>query len=125
MTRFITTIIILIFTFITEVNLYAQLTGGWFAQQTPTNNSLNDVKFFDFNTGIVVGVEGTILKTTDSGNNWNIVESGTSQNLNSISLAGTSNIYIAGDSGIILKSNDYGSSWMLLQSGTINDLKSI
>jgi len=103
----------------------AQLTGGWIIQQNPTTYDLNDVKFFDIDIGLIVGDTGTILKTTNSGNNWLLISSGTTKNLNSISLTSTSVVYVAGDSGIILKSTDSGSSWTLLSSQTDNDLTTI
>ena len=43
----------------------------------PTRNQLNNIKFIDSNIGYVVGNFGTILKTTDGGENWIKINSGT------------------------------------------------
>ena len=45
--------------------------GGWFWQNPlPQGNSLLGVSFTDANNGTAVGFLGTILRTTDGGNNW-------------------------------------------------------
>ena len=38
----------------------------------PQGNTLQDFSFIDTNNGFAVGARGTILKTTDGGNNWQI-----------------------------------------------------
>ncbi len=119
----ILSIILLNFFLINLAN--AQLTGGWFEQQSPSGNYSNDVKFFDESTGIIVGMNGMILKTTSGGSNWILLNSGTTKNLNSMSIIYPSTIYIAGDSGIILKSTDGGNAWQALTSQTISNLYSI
>lgn len=66
--------------------------SGWFWQNPlPCGNNLNDVCFIDPNTGIAVGDFGTILRTSDGGNNWILQASGTTRNLNAVSFADDSN----------------------------------
>ncbi|MEO8665067.1 MAG: YCF48-related protein [Ignavibacteria bacterium] len=125
MKKFITIISALLFTIILKLDSYSQLTNGWVEQYVSFDNQLNDVKFSDINNGVVVGNNGIILKTNNSGVNWNIISSGTSVNLNSISLTSSSIVYIAGDSGIILRSTNNGSSWNVLNSSTSFNLKTI
>lgn len=103
----------------------AQYTGGWFYQQSPVSEFYSDVKFSDINNGIIAGSHGTILKTTNSGNNWILINSSTNKNLNSIALVTLSEIYVAGDSGIILKSTDEGNNWSILNSQTLYNLNTI
>lgn len=104
----------------------AQYTGGWISQSIPYDNGLNDIKFFNENTGITVGYNGKILKTTNGGDNWIPVNNGgTQKNLISVSIISPSNIYIAGDSGVVLKSTDSGDSWVTLNSGTNKNLNFI
>jgi photosystem II stability/assembly factor-like uncharacterized protein len=45
--------------------------GSWFWQNPlPTRSGLNDLIFIDSLTGYSVGINGTVLKTTNSGYNW-------------------------------------------------------
>ena len=44
--------------------------SGWVAQAPPLGQNLLAISFSDDAHGIVVGVAGTILTTTDGGNTW-------------------------------------------------------
>ena len=45
--------------------------GQWFVQNPkPERGPLNNVYYLDANYGIIVGMSGTILKTTNGGNEW-------------------------------------------------------
>jgi photosystem II stability/assembly factor-like uncharacterized protein len=58
---------------------------GWSWQNPyPTGNTISDIYILDGTTVIAVGAAGTILKTTDSGNNWALQTSGNSNFLISI-----------------------------------------
>ena len=47
----------------------------WFwLNPSPTGKYLNSVKFINSNTGIAVGEEGTIIKTTNGGADWELDE---------------------------------------------------
>ena len=51
---------------------------GWFWQNPlPQGNNLTSVKFINTTTGWAVGIEGTILRTTNGGTNWTSQTSGT------------------------------------------------
>lgn len=63
-----------------------------------------------------VGQWGTVLKTSDGGNNWQDVYTGTSQTLIDIDWNGTTYV-VVGDRGTILSSND-GIQWTIRSSGT-------
>ena len=39
----------------------------------PQGNTLQDFSFGDANNGFAVGARGTIIKTTDRGNNWQVI----------------------------------------------------
>ncbi|MCB0725567.1 MAG: T9SS type A sorting domain-containing protein [Ignavibacteriae bacterium] len=43
---------------------------NWYPLYVPTNNYLYDIHFFNDNTGIIVGENATILKTTNGGGNF-------------------------------------------------------
>ena len=47
----------------------------------PQGNNLRDASLANANTGTLVGDYGTIVRTTDGGNNWTIQSSGTTQTL--------------------------------------------
>jgi photosystem II stability/assembly factor-like uncharacterized protein len=51
----------------------------------PQGNTLQDFSFADPSKGFAVGARGTILRTTDGGNNWDIPESGTDDDLYGVS----------------------------------------
>ncbi|NIW70633.1 hypothetical protein GWN15_17380, partial [candidate division KSB1 bacterium] len=73
---------------------------GWFWQNPlPQGNDLRDVSFIDANTGIAVGIYGTIIRTTDGGVTWSIQNSGTTQPLYAVSLINADTGTAVGDSG--------------------------
>jgi len=78
---------------------------------SPTSNQLVSLDFIDEMTGWAVGEYGTILKTTDAGENWRIVEIPQLNYLLDVYFPTPSTGYIVGKDGIILKSVDAGESW--------------
>ncbi len=98
---------------------------GWFSLSSGTTNSLNGVAFFSTDYIIAIGDAGTILRTTDGGNNWESISSGTSERLNSISVINNSTAVIAGDAGTILRTTDVGSSWVNVTSSVSDNLLSV
>lgn len=64
---------------------------------------LYGVDFTTEETGYAVGSEGTMLKTTDGGENWVPEDSDTSEALNAISIPEPSIGYAAGSGGTVLK----------------------
>ena len=55
--------------------------SGWFAQTSPTAETLVNVHAFDANVVVAVGNAGTIIRTSDGGTTWMLVESGTTENV--------------------------------------------
>ncbi len=48
--------------------------SGWFSQPLPVSGQVQDLKFFDSNTGLIAMWQPTaLLRTTNGGYNWNIV----------------------------------------------------
>ncbi|UCF62767.1 MAG: T9SS type A sorting domain-containing protein [bacterium] len=78
--------------------------------------NFNDLVFFDSLTGVVVGDNGTFLRTTDGGGNWLSIPGGIGENLFSISFSDSSGI-CGGSSQSILNSADRGATWTIAQSG--------
>ena len=81
----------------------------------PQGNDLYSIQFLDDSVGFAVGNNGTMIKTTDKGANWEIIHLGTNYHLTSLIFTEDGYGYIAGnlswDMGIILKSSDYGETW--------------
>jgi hypothetical protein len=80
----------------------------------------------------VVGSEGNILKTTNTGQTWENIYSGVVEDLWDIEFLDRKTGFAVGDFGRILKSEDGGETWRKTNSGTqeniycitfVNDLK--
>jgi photosystem II stability/assembly factor-like uncharacterized protein len=90
----------LFFTLLFVSAVYSQ--SGWFQQSPlPTSNPLFSAFFINQNTGYAVGQYGTIVKTTNGGNLWFILESGTNQYLVKVFFTDINTGYIAGGNGLI------------------------
>lgn len=84
---------------------------GWFyINPTPTGSGLKDIKMFDENTGICLG-NREILRTTNGGENWNVIPSTTASSNFGMSMVDNANGYIAIDSGAITKTTNGGLDW--------------
>ena len=55
--------------------------GTWERLSSPTNNNLNSVHFVDSLYGWAAGFSGTIIHTTNGGNNWVVQQSKTENNI--------------------------------------------
>jgi len=94
----------------------------WATVSSGITEDLNDLLFFDDNTGLIVGDNGTIIRSIDAGLSWASVASGITEKLSSVSSAdGSSNGIIGGDGQTILRSTDQGLSWIVVQSGFIGE----
>ena len=111
----LTTVILLI---VFSSTNYAQ----WFWQNNPAqNNSLRDIFVFDENNAIIVG-SGTILKTTDGGENWLNIPHDTTDWPSSVFFVNDSIGWIAGfgngiGEGSIQKTTDGGNNWISQYNG--------
>lgn len=108
------------------------LGANWILQTSGVTRNLRGIGTNGGGGNVVaVGEKGTILRTTNSGQNWiNLsipdttinfycVSQKTRQNFNA------TNYYIAGSQGKIYKSTDNGTTWSLKNSGTTSTLRSI
>jgi len=71
----------------------------------------NSVSFPNSDKGWIVGNTGTILHTTDKGQNWTSQISGTTQNLLDIHFVDELNGWACGTSGTNLSTDDGGATW--------------
>ncbi|MDD5362959.1 MAG: T9SS type A sorting domain-containing protein [Ignavibacteria bacterium] len=70
MKKFIKLLIIILFLIFHSVS-YSQ--EGWVRQSTVTGATLFNISFINFNTGYIIGDSSVILKTTNAGVNWSIL----------------------------------------------------
>ncbi len=96
--------------------------SGWFWQNPlPQGNDLNSIKFIDGNTGYAVGIKGTIIKTTDGGNNWYLQNSKTTEILYNVLFVNESIGIVVGERGTVLRTSNGGLNWESVV--TINNTK--
>ncbi len=84
---------------------------GWVQQQSPTTRNLYGVAYPSTTVGVVVGEQGTLLRTTNSGHTWQSVNSGTSNPLYGVSFGNAVTGVAVGDQGTVLFTNNGGTSW--------------
>ena len=84
---------------------------GWFVQNSGTNSFLYDVCFVDQNTGWVCGHLGTILYTSDGGDNWNDLNPPPSNFYSAIDFVNQNEGWVVGYAGITRHSTDGGLTW--------------
>lgn len=94
--------------------------GQWIQQNSGTVEDLRSVQFLDLNVGYIVGNNGTILKTTNSGNNWQQLISNTTVDLQALCFLDEAVGFVAGSNfdfdteerhGVLLMTRDGGESW--------------
>jgi len=74
----------------------------------PQGNRLYDINYINQNTGWACGEDGTIIKTTDGGNNWNFQQFEDKKHLWSTYFLNEYTGFVAGEGGNILKTTNGG-----------------
>ncbi len=105
MTRVLT---FLFFSFFSAIS-FAQL--GWYNQDSGTNNELFGVSFVDENNGWAGGGYGTMLHTTNGGEDW-IQQSIPNNAYLSTFFADSQNGWAGGYSGYLIHTTNGGQSWV-------------
>jgi len=59
----------------TIANSFAQEPVGWYKLNSPTNETLRRLYFVDENNGWAASLGGSIVHTSNSGNNWDLQNS--------------------------------------------------
>lgn len=79
----------------------------------PTGNDLNTVYFINSSTGFTCGNNGTVLRTSNGGVNWSVINPGTSDNVQSIFFTDQNTGYmgIGRFQGLMLKTTNAGLNW--------------
>lgn len=89
--------------------------ASWQEIQTPTKAHLTGVAFRSEQEALLVGLNGTLLRTLDSGKNWQIVSAGIDEHIYDVIWDGVR--YVAcGDRGLLITSAD-GTNWSTLDAG--------
>ncbi len=86
---------------------------------------INDCYFFNGHTGFLVGDDGNILKTEDTGRSWTNIFSRVVEDLWDIEFLNLKIGFVVGNFGRILKTEDGGNTWRKTNSGTQEDIYSI
>ena len=99
-----------------NINAYSQQPDNWkWMNPSPQGNSLFAMDFTDNNTGYSAGAFGTVIKTTDGGIQWTLLNSGTNTRLLSIDFINTELGFIGGFYQLLKKTTDGGQSWNQIQ----------
>ena len=97
---------------------------SWNTVYSNYGNNISDMSFFNYNQGIAVTDNGTILLTNDAGESWT-TEKDDPFNYNA-TLAGEENdSWVIGDDGTILKSTNKGKKWLVQYQLLNNNLNAI
>ncbi len=104
--------IAVIMLFIITVNAHSQ--SGWFSQPLPVNGQVQDLKFFDANTGLILMNEPfRIYRTTNGGYHWDSTIH--NQYITLIDVIDSTSVYgvgaFANGSKQIIRSYDRGFTW--------------
>lgn len=117
--------------FIIGFNFRDVMVGNWFQQFMPNigTQQINDITFLDSLTGFAVASRNvnpdtaSILKTTNGGNNWQIVLTQTPRRFSRVKFINSFTGFISGGSGsgtpYLYKSTDGGNSWNMVTGATL------
>ena len=101
--------ILTLITLLAATTLHAQMKWEWISP-LPQGNTLTDIHFTDTRHGIAIGEGGSILRTTDGGSSWSLIDNERYGHLYSLAFADIDRGIIVGDS-IILRTRNGGQSW--------------
>jgi len=99
-----------------NINLFSQ--GTWEIAESPTNQSLRSLCFVDSLSGWAVGDTGTIIHTSDGGNNWIVQNSNTENKIvnvfflnRNLGWASSWNTSVVPFGTVMLKTTNGGEDW--------------
>jgi len=92
---------------------------------SPTTQNLYSVFFPIYSNGIAVGNNGTVIRTTNGGYSWSIINSGISNTLFSVTFPSTNTAYAAGVNGVVIKTTDNGQNWVTKTQPVNDTLRSV
>jgi len=83
------------------------------------------IKFFDQNTGYVIGSGGAFLKNVSGSTDWISIPTNTTRDLYAMHFFNANTGYVAGDGGLILYTSTGGASWTSIATTSGYALRSI
>jgi len=92
----------------TEPNTHV---GNWILNYSAQDGYFHGLSFPDKNHGWVVGDSGSILRTSNAGNSWEVQESGIGSSLKCVYFANASKGWIGGGENSIGMTTNGGGSW--------------
>ncbi len=112
-----------------HVLLASGFTYHW-GHPSPQGNSVYGIAFKDANNGWAVTGCGSILKTSDGGQNWELTlgPDSTCNDLYDILISDQGTLIVSGEQGRIMRSTDNGENWQILSitgTGNLFDLAPI
>lgn len=93
------------------ISVYSQ--WEW-SNPLPQGNTLKEIFFLDQNTGYIVGNKGSLLKTTNGGDSFELIDVGTDEDLNGVYFLNDQLGFIAASRGTVFKTQDGGQTWIRL-----------
>ena len=104
--------------------------GPWNQITSGTSQNLNSVNFcnvystqFVNPVGCIVGDNGIILRTTNWGDNWSVINAGITNKLNYVHFTDTMTCWITGSNGLLMKSSNRGLNWITISTDSNMDIK--
>jgi photosystem II stability/assembly factor-like uncharacterized protein len=114
------------FTLIFGCFIIVHLSAQWnLINPLPTNNNLTDMTFLNVSNGVAVGLNGTILTTSNGGDSWKVVPFGSFTHLNSIASPDSTAMFICGNDGLLIKTDFSFSRIDTLESGEYGNLNKV
>ncbi|MBN8583617.1 MAG: T9SS type A sorting domain-containing protein [Ignavibacteria bacterium] len=99
-----------LFLSISTLNIYAQ--QGWFWQNPlPQGNYLSGIIFTENNTSYLIGANGTLIKSTNNGISYFLMENNITENFESFHFVNQNTGFIGTDNGIIYKTTNGGNNF--------------
>lgn len=89
--------------------IFAQL--EWTMISTPNDETLNDVTFVNEQVAYAVGMNGTILKSSDGGETFVLQNTREGFNLNAVFAIDDQNVWVVGENSLIYRTTDGGTTW--------------
>ena len=114
-----------IFFLLMTLGWLSAIQAQWIQQNSGTTETLGDVFCVTADTVVVVGSNGTILRTTNGGNHWNSVTNPATEHLFRVQFIDTQIGFITGLNGTLLRSIDAGQTWQSLNTGTTEGLSAL
>jgi photosystem II stability/assembly factor-like uncharacterized protein len=94
----------------------------WAQQSSPTTANLKAISFYNNRIGFAVGDKGTVIKTMNGGQTWELIKFPVSDNLTSVVLLDSGIVIVTTGSGIaasaVYRSSNAGKTWQRVLTDT-------